>query len=326
MIEFRVASRNDRDAILALRQRCFPDVDIEKQSRAFSEWEFERSPGGEASIMIAMEGDRCLSHVAFLPQSGHFRGAALRAALAVDAMTDPSARGRGLYSKVLQAMLAHTWTKFDLLFAYQNRRNVLGAMLGNGWQVAGRYPVVVRPLSVKGFIREGTDPLLRVHDSSVRLLGAGDAAAMSECAARMTQGDPASLPRSEEWVGWRFFQRPGTTYRVTGVGSSEHLSAWLVTRRVALRGVDSLAIVDLVFSDETDARSLIDDALTVASSDSVGIAAAFASPSHRLHSLLRRKLFLPSPHRFRQLVQSFGDTDAAAVAAWPVSWADTDHL
>src|SRR5436190_1461105 len=93
MIEMREAFAADRDAILALRRRAFPDVDREKQEAAFWEWEFR---GGR--MFVATEGSRVVGHFGFVPRCFTI-GDAL---LAVDAMVDPGFRRSGVFTRLAQ--------------------------------------------------------------------------------------------------------------------------------------------------------------------------------------------------------------------------------
>ena len=61
-------------------------------------------------------------------------------------------------------------------------------------------------------------------------------------------------------------------------------------------------------------------------STSCRLAAALLSWRHPALPLLLRMGFLPSPHRFRFLVNVFDPRIDAKKTKWALSWADTDHL
>src|SRR5882724_4385438 len=135
---FREATAADREAILALRARCFGDTDREKLDPAFWDWEF-----GHARCFI---DDAQATHIAVIPTPYRIDGEIVRGGLAVDAMTAPEARGRGLFTGAVTHALAATSDDFALSTAYQIRSSVLGAMLRSGWTVAAKVPVLVRPM------------------------------------------------------------------------------------------------------------------------------------------------------------------------------------
>src|SRR5947207_3786740 len=96
----REATAADREAILALRARCFGEVDREKLDPAFWDWEFGR---GRCFI-----DDSQTTHIAIIPTPYRIEGAIVRGGLAVDAMTAPEARGCGLFTRAVTHAMAAT--------------------------------------------------------------------------------------------------------------------------------------------------------------------------------------------------------------------------
>lgn len=85
------------------------------------------------------------------------------------------------------------------------------------------------------------------------------------------------------------------------------------TRETTLKGQPTLAILDFTAKPalpKTNAR----------------LAAALITWRHPLLPLLLRSGFLPSPYRFRFLVNVFDPRIDARRARWALTWADTDHL
>lgn len=85
------------------------------------------------------------------------------------------------------------------------------------------------------------------------------------------------------------------------------------TRETTLKGHPTLAILDLTGKPvlpKTTAR----------------LAAALITWRHPLLPQLLRAGFLPSPYRFRFLVNAFDPRIDAKRARWALTWADTDHL
>lgn len=86
-----------------------------------------------------------------------------------------------------------------------------------------------------------------------------------------------------------------------------------MTRETTLRGHPTLAVVDLM------ARPILPPT-------TFRLAAALITWRHPGLPLLLRSGFLPSPHRFRFLVNVFDRRIDAKRARWALTWADTDHL
>src|SRR5216684_2753975 len=111
--ELREATVADREAILALRARCFGDTDREKLDPAFWDWEFGR---GRSFVDAAQT-----THIAIIPTPYRVDGSVIAGGLAVDAMTAPEARGRGLFTQAVTHAMAATSNDFALSTAYQIR-------------------------------------------------------------------------------------------------------------------------------------------------------------------------------------------------------------
>ncbi|HYC93731.1 MAG TPA: GNAT family N-acetyltransferase [Thermoanaerobaculia bacterium] len=208
------------------------------------------------------------------------------AALAFDAMTDAAYRGQGVFSRLAAFAADEIRGDYALSTAWQIRPAVLPAMVRAGWLPILRAPVFVRP------IWSAAAP-------AAALLRRSEAAAPQlRCGNRERQ---LALPHSR-------FTAPYYT-------CTENL----VTRETILKGYRTLAIVDLT----PDAKQELKAALK---STTCRLAAALLSWRHPALPLLLRMGFLPSPHRFRFLVNVFDPRIDAKRVKWVLSWADTDHL
>lgn len=300
MIELREATRDDRDAILALRARCFPGEDEEKQDPAWWDWEFARG-----RMFVAEERGRLAAHLGFVAQPWVIGGQTYDGMLAVDAMTDPDFRRQGVFHKV--AAFARDTLRKDVALstAFQIRDAVLPPMQANGWESVLRAPVLVKVL-----VRSG--------DSSPAI--APEADALAQIADTFLTRN-ARVQRTPEHLAWRFQQNPIYAIDATDV-------AYVVSRRTMLRGYDTIAIADIAWREGhvRDARVLLHEVLTRGKAAGAQLAAALVSMSHPALPALVRSGFLPSPHRFRFLVNVFDDSIRVSRARWALTWADTDHL
>ncbi|HYH09437.1 MAG TPA: GNAT family N-acetyltransferase [Thermoanaerobaculia bacterium] len=298
MIELREATQQDRDAILALRKRCFPNEDVEKQEPSYWQWEF-----GNGRMFVAEEGGRAVAHLGFVPQTWRIDGESYEGMLAVDAMTDPDHRRQGIFNRVAAFARDALKTSVALSTAFQIRDAVLPPMEANGWRTVLRAPVLVKVNVGRAFARPIELPELR-------------GAIAEEFLTRV-----AHVQRSDAQVRWRFVDNP--LYRIDATDD-----AYVVSRRTTLRGYDTLAITDIAWrpGKTRDARVLLAEVLARGRSEGVRLAAALVSLSHPAMPALVRSGFLPSPHRFRFLVNAFDERIRVSRARWALTWADTDHL
>jgi GNAT superfamily N-acetyltransferase len=293
-VHFREATAADRERILALRARCFGEVDQEKRDPRFWEWEFRK-----ARVFVGEADGEPVTHLALLELPYMLEGRRVEGALAVDAMTDPAARGQGAFSGVVRFAMESSTPA--VATAYQIRKAVLGGMLRGGWTIAERVPVLVRPAWT--LREEARLPLL--HREDVRW--------MSELG-----GTDGCIARTPEFLSWRFFENLHWQYRAHGIRGQ----AWCVTRRTKLKGFDTLAVVDLAWRDRNTARALLRNAIAHARAERCTLVAALVSRRHPSFGFFLRAGFMPGPHWFRLLVHP----REHAQRPWRVMWADTDHL
>lgn len=283
-IEVREGTHADRDAILALRGRCFAGEDVEKQDPRFWEWEF----GGGGRFFVAADGERVVAHLGFVPQLQM---------LAVDAMTDPDYRRRHLFSRVAECARDTLRDAAPFSCAFQIREAVLPGMVRGGWRPVARAFVLVKVLRLAG-LPVARSPALPAGQSGDRVTG--------------------QLPQR---LHWRFLENPLWKYDIHA-----NDDAYVVTRRTKLRGLDCVAIADLGWPKgrERAGRALLREVYAKERAEGAQAAAVLITLAHPALPLLVRSGFLPSPHRFRFLVNDFGRPPARK--RWALTWADTDHL
>lgn len=299
MIELREGSAADRDAILALRRRCFAVEDPEKHDARFWDWEF-----GGGRMFVALDDGRLVAHLGFVPQKYVIDGEPVSAMLAVDAMTDPEYRRQQLFTRVAALAAERLRESVQISTVWQIREAVLPGFVAGGWRPLLRAPVLVKPLALRS--REG------VLETTTALFP--DAAL------------PPSVNhgwRDPRFLDWRFGENPCWRYSIDA-----NDDAYVVTRRTTLRGLDTLAVADLGWraGKLNDARALLRDAVARARAAGVHFAAVLMTLGHPALPAFVRSGFLPSPHRFRFLVNLFDDRVRLRSGKWALTWADTDHL
>ncbi len=316
-VTFRAAEPGDRGAILALRARCFPEVDPEKREPRFWEWEFRRSPAGAGHLFVGESDGRIISHFGFLPQRYIVDGAAQRAVMALEAMTDPEWRERGVYSRLHAFAIEAVEHEYAFGTAYGIRPRTFPPLLRNGWTPRLKVPVLVRPLSWRALVLRRA---AREFEHHTCLSGAETMAAI----ARECLGSAAHHERSAAFLRWRYGESPAWRYDIAMTDE-----AYAVTRRTELRGVDALAVVEVAWRRGAagEAKQLLRGVLHRAAEARVKVAAALITTTHPAFSLLLRLGFLPGPHRFQFFLRDFGGGAATlARARWALMWGDTDHL
>ena len=295
MTELREATPADRDAILALRARCFPDDDPEKRDPRFWDWEFR---GGR--MFIAEDRGRAVAHLGFVSQTYVVGGERVPSFLAVDAMTDPEYRGRGLFTRVTLHARDALATSVAFSSGWRIRPGAAAGMRAGGWNEVEGARVLIRPFT-KAMGGDGSET--------------ADVVLMADVAREFFAD--GFVERTPAWLSWRYFENPLWRYDVTATDG-----AWLVTRRTRLKGCDTLAIVDVAWrrGRSRDAKALLARALRRSHAT---LAATLVTTAHPAYGWFLRRGFMPGPHRFRLLLNDFS---LRALPKWELAWGDTDHL
>lgn len=99
-------SRERLGPVAALMRRAFPKAG--KYSEAYLDWLYFQNPAGPALAFDVREGDRIISHGAGVPQRLMLHGRPVLGALMLNTATDADRQGRGLFSRIVNAVIEET--------------------------------------------------------------------------------------------------------------------------------------------------------------------------------------------------------------------------
>lgn len=331
-VDFREATRADRDSILELRALVFANDDPEKQRSDFWEWEFGEGYAGPGRIFVAELEGRIVGHFAFIPQQYVAGTTRIHGALAVDVMTDPQVRRQKIFSRLARFAAERLRRDFQVITAFQIRKEVAGGMLAGGWRPAGELPVMLKPLSITRMVRdfisgapaEPSPSPAAEGDGPIRLITDGD---LDRIDALLETTHPRQK-RTADFLRWRYRRNPHWHYRIEGFFEEEALRAFIVHRLAVLKGRRTLAIADVGCERgrESSLQHLVRH-VCAGHGKGLGLAAALLGRQHPAYAVLRKSGFMRGPHHFRLLVQVFDvNLRDLATAPWSLSWGDTDHL
>jgi GNAT superfamily N-acetyltransferase len=234
---------------------------------------------------VAEDEGRVVGHFGFVAQRYRIGERVVPALLAVDAMVDPEQQRRGIFTKLARFAVNRVHSDVPLVIGWQIRPAVLEGMKRAGWEQVASAPIVLRPTFFSL-----PRPAHR-HDP------------------------PTAQPEYDKYR----FANPRWTYT-----RRENEHAYLVSRDAVLKGINTHCLVDFG-GDPRALRSLIRDAVRDARRRRVLLAAALVSRDHPHYRTLAHCGFVPGPHRFRFLAQSF-DPSLRLEQRWGLTWASSDHV
>lgn len=100
---FEAISRERLAGVVALMRRAFPQAT--KLTATYLDWLYFANPAGPALGYNASDGGRVVGHAAAVPQRVRLRGRRAEAALLLNIATDPDWRGRGLFLRLIEAVI-----------------------------------------------------------------------------------------------------------------------------------------------------------------------------------------------------------------------------
>ncbi len=236
-------------------------------------WQWEDNPAGQQECFLARDDDSNLfvAAVSVLPFKVQIHGKQRLFGQMVDAMTLPEYRGKRLNTQLLHFALENINTKFEFLVIYPSPKAISqplrsgfkefgdltnysvplsGASLGNkfpgpplGRRVARALasPIVSCYLAAK---THRVDPSIRFEEVT------REAIRVDREWETLTAYHPIIVPRTSQFMQWRFFDVPISTYQTLSVTSNNNSIGYIVIRHTE----QSVEIID--FCVNADSQTL----------------------------------------------------------------------
>lgn len=228
-LTFRPVTEADTPAVLELLTASLAGGPTGTRSAEFFAWKHRRNPfGSSPGLVAATAAGRIVGVRLFLRWQWQRAGQPVRAVRPVDTATHPDFQGRGVFRRLTTELLEQVSPDTELVFNTPNG-NSLPGYLRMGWHDLGQVPVTLRVARPLSFARGARAALTRrraaVGPVTCQLPTAADwfgteplAEPLAELLAERAAADAAdprlALPRTEEFLRWRYGDAPGLDYRV----------------------------------------------------------------------------------------------------------------
>jgi hypothetical protein len=238
-------------------------------------WWFDRNPGGEGIVSLAVDGGDVVGVAAMSFFSTRLEGVETRLAIPVNVATDERYRGQGVFSTledVNEAAAAESGSPLTVTFPNANSHPIFVGRLG--WIDLPRLRLWARPLRLSGVVRyalgrEGgrggmrapDDRIRAVHGLEVRPIQHFDRE-MDALGGRAAEAYGSHFVRDAAYFEWRYVESP-RDYRCFGAYRDGRLAGVAVVGHTYKHGVSAGFLADLVAAPDDGAavRALVSRAV-----------------------------------------------------------------
>lgn len=347
--QLREARESDEPALVDLLRLGLGDGTVPRTS-AFWRWKHRANPFGSSPVLVAEAAGGLVGVRAFLRWSWQRGDEAVPAVRAVDTVTHPEWRGRGLFSTLTRELVERVAAEgAAFVFNTPNAKSGPGYRK-LGWSRVGRLPLYVKPLRAKAVPaalaarfagRRGSEPgtaeAATADDEAVlaadstggadevfpKPVGAfldrpGTAALLAAAATSGETSRYRTLPTAD-YLRWRYADAPGLAYRVLADPGGE---AALILRGRRRHGLAEVSMSEmLTVPGAAGVAAAVRLLHRLKRATTADYAAAIASPGTLEHTVLRRAGFLRAPGVGPAFfVRPLSAAPAAPPLTAPASW------
>jgi hypothetical protein len=260
--------RPDPAGLLALAEAVFPGEDV--SDPRYVHWLYEENPVRPAYELMTRSGGIVSGHIAGVPLRYRLAGADVLGGIAVNAITHPDHRGRGIFI-VLHAEVSKMTAARDIhfLFGFANPNSEKGCLRHLHYRDLGRFPLWVLPLRW-GRIAASQEslprPLRRLAGAAgapfvalwrtVRRPSGGRGIRVEKIAAVGPEFDELWTEagkdytniavRDAKFLDWRFVKPPTRRYDIFAARAGGRLAGYLVGTTTHFGGLSWAMIADLL--------------------------------------------------------------------------------
>ncbi len=324
----RSITADDYEEITRLLEIGLGKSDVPR-TREFWEWKHVRNPFGISTGIAAEQEGKIIGLRVLMRWMWGAAGKNYQAVRAVDTVTHPEWRGKGIFSRLTSNLLEEMQKNgVSFVFNTPNRYSKPG-YLKLGWKEVTRIPLWIRPLKplriAWSFLQKKEPPVLKNESSSIsHVLQSSD---WEECLNNFSSESRLHTIRTGDYLQWRYAEIPGFVYHAR-CRSEKNSSALIIFRHRQRRGLQELSISELLASPDGAelGKDLLEETVRASGAD---YAAAIAANGTVEQTLFRKSHFLPLGKRgpsftVRQLENPVPGIDILDWSNWRCSIGDLE--
>ena len=304
-----------------------PDVDPIERARLPAVWHwlhFEHPHRAHKVMVGEDERGAIVGHAALLPFLYRIEGRERIGGFQCQLAVREDVRSTGLFLRLMRKALAeHRQAGFDFVYSLVTRPAVLDGYVALGFHRVGKVPVAARPVRLHPIVEKLSGrptlvrplaPLMHAADRGLALLTPRRAGAIQVVRASKLEAEqiaaldrayvdqPCVAVRNEAILRWRFEASPRPEYRLFLALADGRMAGMMVLRSMPMKGLPTLAVVDLAADGDLAALALLGEAERLARAEGAALLATLLLRHGRFRRVFRRMGFIETPESFTFVV------------------------
>ncbi len=314
-------TKGDEHRILAL----FREVFGAEMSLPFWQWRFIEPPFGKGIIKLLFDGNKLIGHYAVIPMDVQVQGKLLKAVFSMTTMTHPDYSDQGIFTYLAEDTYKLCRERgFNFVYGFPNRNSYSGFVRKLQWQDLGKMAILekkLQPVTTRGPIRAGFS-INEVENFDTAINSLWD---------KVKQEYVVIVPRTEQFLNWRFVRNPDVRYtKYTALDSYGNVLGYVVLKIYVQENITRGHIVDvLTVSDEEVVCLLLDNAYAHFLKNGVGDVSCWIPQNSFYADVLKEEGFVRKETDTYFGVRSFSEDDIliesiGRLSAWYITMGDSD--
>jgi len=236
----------DEIQILNLFEKVFG----KKMALGFWKWRFIENPFGPGIIKLLFENDLLIGHYAVIPMVVQVKNGPVQTVFSMTTMTHPDYQGQGIFSYLAGEMYREVEEKgFGLVYGFPNKNSHYGFVNKLDWKDLGRIIFFYKELKndfLASIPQDNNVCEVKNFDNAVDLLWD-----------RIKKNYCVIVPRTKDFLNWRFIKNPETNYKIYSVKNKEKMSGYVVLKLYKRENEEIGHIVDILGENDSTVEKLL---------------------------------------------------------------------
>ena len=352
----READQDDLSGITRLRHTIkeFRPIDT-REYESFWNSKIYNNPCSIRNVYIGMtEKKEIMAHLAMMPYKFLKDGEPIIGGSLCELMVHENCRKELLFPRVeMKVLSVYKGLGVDFAYGMANRGEVMNAHLSFGFRKIGDLEVYAKPFKLanlarsmikNNFLNTIMKPVLFIAEKvlgSINTYGQQGLdtteismfdQAIDQFLEEVQRHFPYTALRNSGILNWRFASSPAVKYYILVTKEQGNIIGYAVLRRVVIKGFETLAIVDILFSpDRTDAgKSLMSAVHKKARELDVEMTACLLNPHDPICPVIKKCGYYKTPETFALIIHEprgpVHHFNKDSFSKWHLTWFDHDAL